>query len=214
MHQLRGEQEATAGGGEGGGRNAGGKYISLVFAILKFRSIHFLSSPRLRELLALWDFARRRILSDRHFGEWQKRGKAGNVENWQIGGRNAREQERKEGERRQKNEKRRKRQEKVGGRRRADGEVRNVTRNVRQSESSSDSAVPELSPPCSLRCTRSARAVPASAISLTGYDAVRRSSRRAKSRLLLGGGDQSESRVAPFLPRCNEQTELFGDAKP
>lgn len=33
------------------------RYISLVYSILKFHSIHFLSSPRLRELLALGDFA-------------------------------------------------------------------------------------------------------------------------------------------------------------
>lgn len=93
MYQLRGEQEAIAGLERGRG---GEKYISLVFPILKFRSIHFLSSPRLRELFALWDSARRRILSDRHFGEWQKRGKVRNVENWQIGERNSRERKKKE----------------------------------------------------------------------------------------------------------------------
>lgn len=83
-----------------------------------------------------------------------------------------------------------------GKRKGADGEVRNVTRNVRQAAFSRDSgmAQPPIPPfslsfflvPITLCCARDARAALASAISLTGYGAVRRSSRRrATSRLLV-----------------------------
>lgn len=156
----------------------------LSFLFWNFATSIVLSSPRLRELLAFWDFARWGILSDNYFGEWQKRGKVRIAENWQIGKRKS-QKKRKKKRKRKRNE--RSSQEKE----REAGEVRNVTRNVRQAPRSVDSGMAQslpiafllshsLRPLLRLRCKGSSERD-----LVNGICAVRRSSRRATSRLLL-----------------------------
>lgn len=151
MYQLKEKREATVrrsggGGGEETGRS-GRKYISLVLPILKFRSIHFLSSTRLRELFSRTGtspadefYLTSTLANGTRERESRKRDKLAEIEREREGGEGRGKKSRKKKEK--------EKDETAGKKKRADGEVRNVTRNVRHTFSS-DSAVlasPSLSP--------------------------------------------------------------------
>lgn len=76
--------------------------------------------------------SRRRILSDKHFGEWQKRGKVKNVEDWQIGRANSCKKKSNGGRGRKRKERSKPEEEEEVAGRVGGVEVRNVTRDVRR----------------------------------------------------------------------------------